>query len=124
MIEHFTIGAGIAFLLGLCFGSFLNVCIYRLPRGLSVVCPGSACPGCGKHIAPYDNIPVLSWLMLGGRCRNCRMRITPRYMAVELLTAFLFVACYRFTLGILPWTIKDAIFCFLIVGLIFTDAET
>jgi len=124
MIEHFAIGAVLAFLFGLCFGSFLNVCIYRLPRGLSVVYPGSMCPGCGKHIAPYDNIPVLSWLMLGGRCRNCKMRITPRYMVVELLMGVLFVASYHLALGILPAAIKYCVFCFLIVGLIFTDAET
>ncbi|HUO60920.1 MAG TPA: prepilin peptidase [Candidatus Acidoferrales bacterium] len=124
MIEHFALGAALAFILGLCFGSFLNVCIYRMPRGLSVVRPGSMCPGCGKPIAPYDNVPVLSWLMLRGRCRNCKMFITPRYMFVELLTAVLFVASYRLALGVLPAAIKGMVFCFLIVGLIFTDAET
>jgi leader peptidase (prepilin peptidase)/N-methyltransferase len=124
MIEHFAIGTAMAFVLGLCFGSFLNVCIYRLPRGFSVVHPGSMCPGCGKHIAPYDNIPVLSWLMLRGRCRNCKMSITPRYMIVELLTAVLFAASYHLALGVLPSAVKYCVFCFLILGLIFTDAET
>ncbi|HJT69103.1 MAG TPA: prepilin peptidase [Terriglobales bacterium] len=109
--------------LGLAFGSFLNVCIYRLPRGLSVVRPGSACPHCGKFIRFYDNIPVLSWLFLRGRCRACSARISPRYLVVELLTGGLFLLCYsRFglTLGML----KCAVLGFLLLGLIFTDAET
>ena len=108
---------------GLVFGSFLNVCIYRLPRGLSVVMPGSACPHCGNHIRPYDNIPVLSWLLLGGKCRNCKARITGRYALVELITASLFVACYLH-FGISLATLKCAVFGFLLIGLIFTDAET
>src|SRR5690348_12881000 len=82
------------FLFGLAFGSFLNVCIYRLPRGLSVVRPGSACPQCGKFIPFYDNIPVLSWLLLRGRCRACSARISPRYLIIELLTGALFLLCY------------------------------
>lgn len=72
---------------GLVFGSFFNVVIYRLPRGLNLSRPPSACPGCGAPIKPYDNIPVLSYLLLGGRCRKCRRRISPVYPAVELLTA-------------------------------------
>ena len=67
---------------GLIFGSFLNVCIYRLPRELSVVRPRSGCPGCERPIAAYDNIPVLSWLILRGRCRNCKISISPRYLIV------------------------------------------
>jgi leader peptidase (prepilin peptidase)/N-methyltransferase len=82
------------FLFGLLFGSFLNVCIYRLPRGLSVVWPGSACPHCEKPIAFYDNIPVFSWLILGGRCRNCKQKITPRYLMVEVINGLLFLSCY------------------------------
>ena len=82
------------FVLGLAFGSFLNVCIYRLPRDLSVVQPRSACPGCEQPIAFYDNIPVLSWLLLRGRCRNCTIRISPRYLVVEILTGAIFLACY------------------------------
>src|SRR2546425_2672902 len=88
-----VIASGI-FALGLTFGSFLNVCIHRMPLGLSVVYPGSACPGCKKPIRFYDNIPVLSWLILRGRCRNCGTRISPRYLVVELLTAILFLICY------------------------------
>ena len=111
------------FALGLAFGSFLNVCIYRMPRGLSVVHPRSRCPKCSAFISFYDNIPVLSWLILRGRCRKCQNRISPRYMVVELVTGLLFVLCYAhfgFTLA----TLKCCAFGFLILGLIFTDAET
>ena len=78
--------------LGAILGSFLNVVIHRLPRGESLVSPGSRCPECGTDIAPYDNVPVLSWLLLRGRCRHCGVRISPRYPAVELLTAAAFAA--------------------------------
>lgn len=115
--------AAAVFVLGLCFGSFLNVCIYRLPRDLSVVRPGSACPACKTPIHFYDNIPVLSWLLLRGRCRHCQAPITPRYAAVELLTAALFVGCYaRFGLSL--EALKFCVLAFLLLGLIFTDAET
>jgi leader peptidase (prepilin peptidase)/N-methyltransferase len=111
------------FLSGLAFGSFLNVCIYRLPRGLSVVVPRSACPLCKQPIAFYDNIPVVSWLILGGRCRQCKARISPRYLLIELLTGALFVACYGF-FGLTLSTLKYCALSFLLLGLIFTDAET
>jgi leader peptidase (prepilin peptidase) / N-methyltransferase len=74
-------------LLGAAIGSFLNVVIYRLPRGESLVSPPSRCPSCEAPIAPYDNIPVISWLLLRGRCRNCGAAISPRYPLVEALTA-------------------------------------
>lgn len=111
------------FVLGLLFGSFLNVCIYRMPRGLSVVWPGSACPSCKTSIKFYDNIPVLSWVLLRGRCRHCKAPISYRYMLVELLTAGLFLACYVH-LGLTLGALKCAVFAFLLVGLIFSDAET
>ncbi len=111
------------FVLGLAFGSFLNVCIYRLPLGLSVVTPRSACPQCKHPIALYDNVPVLSWLILGGRCRHCKARISPRYLTIELLTGALFLACYWF-FGPTLSTLKYCAFAFLLLGLIFTDAET
>jgi leader peptidase (prepilin peptidase)/N-methyltransferase len=111
------------FCMGLAFGSFLNVCVYRMPRDLSVVSPGSACPKCEKPIRFYDNIPVLSWLILGGVCRNCKTRITPRYVLVELLTACMFLACYWY-FGWSLATLKYCTFGFLLLGLIFTDAET
>lgn len=115
--------ASAIFVLGLCLGSFLNVCIYRLPLDLSVVTPGSACPKCKNGIAFYDNVPVLSWLILGGRCRNCKTKISSRYLFIELLTAVLFLACYWHS-GLTLATFKFCIFGFLVLGLIFTDAET
>lgn len=111
------------FVLGLAFGSFLNVCIYRLPRDLSVVHPRSACPHCERGIALYDNIPVLSWLILRGRCRHCHAGISPRYLVVELLTGGLFLACYAH-FGLTVETLKYVVFGYLLLGLIFTDAET
>ncbi len=77
-------------LLGLAIGSFLNVVIYRVPQGISVVSPRSACPSCGTQIAERDNIPVVSWLVLRGRCRNCQAPISARYPLVELSCAALF----------------------------------
>jgi len=112
-----------AFALGLCFGSFLNVCVYRLPRAMSVVAPRSSCPKCNSAIRWYDNVPVLSWIALLGRCRDCQTRISPRYMVVELLTGVLFALCYA-KLGLAFAALKCATFGFLLLGLIFTDAET
>ncbi len=77
--------------MGLIMGSFANVCIYRLPLGKSLIRPASACPACGRPIAPYDNIPLLSYLILLGRCRHCRARIGIRYPVVESLNALLYV---------------------------------
>ena len=111
------------FVLGLAFGSFLNVCIYRLPLDLSVVKPRSACPSCKRPIASYDNLPVVSWLILRGRCRNCKTKISARYLFVELLTGALFLVCYAY-FGLTLATLKYCVFGFLILGLIFTDAET
>jgi leader peptidase (prepilin peptidase)/N-methyltransferase len=82
----------VAALAGLLIGSFLNVVAWRLPRGESLVHPGSACPACGTPVKPYDNVPVLSWLLLRGRCRRCEARISARYPLVELATAVLYVA--------------------------------
>ena len=83
---------GFFFATGAIVGSFANVCIHRLPRGASVVQPGSRCPACGAPIAFYDNVPVVSWLVLGGRCRRCRAPISARYPLVETLVALLFLA--------------------------------
>jgi leader peptidase (prepilin peptidase)/N-methyltransferase len=170
-LVHFLIGV-FAFLFGVIFGSFLNVCIYRMAhyhvaevpgepgamrpgrkyhiringrpalfyceeaitaddgkvlyRGewrLSVVRPTSACPKCGHEIRPYDNIPVLSWIILRGRCRDCGEPISPRYAAIELLTGLLFLACFL-KFGAVLVTLKFCVFSFLVLGLIFTDAET
>jgi leader peptidase (prepilin peptidase)/N-methyltransferase len=111
------------FLFGLAFGSFLNVCIYRMPLGLSVVTPRSACPNCKRPIAFYDNLPVLSWLFLRGRCRHCKVGISPRYLLIEVLTGVLFLGCYAYA-GLTLATLKYCVFGFLLLGLIFTDAET
>jgi leader peptidase (prepilin peptidase) / N-methyltransferase len=86
-----TFGVVVVGLFGLLFGSFFNVCIARLPAGVSVVTPPSRCPSCRARILWYDNVPVLSYVLLGGRCRSCRARISLRYPAVEVATAVLFV---------------------------------
>ncbi len=147
------------FVFGLAFGSFLNVCIYRMPRriillddldqlerelaadpptadvlrpeierlrrevrSMSVAAGRSACPQCRTPIRALDNIPLVSWLVLGGRCRQCRKRISPRYLAVELTTALLFFGGYaRFGASLV--TVKLCLLSFLLLGLIFTDAE-
>jgi len=114
--------AGAVFVLGLLIGSFLNVCIRRIPSGVSVVFPASHCPACGAPIKPYDNIPVLSWLLLGGRCRGCKARISALYPAVELLTALLLLACYRI-FGLSVEALKWAVFSALLVVLTITDVR-
>src|SRR5438046_1890625 len=85
-------GIVLAALGGLIGGSFINVVAHRVPRGESVVSPGSRCPECGTPIKPYDNVPVLGWLLLRGRCRACGAAISPRYPLVEALTAALAVS--------------------------------
>lgn len=85
--------AAAAVALGLVVGSFLNVVIHRAPRGESIVRPRSRCPRCGRVLTPLENVPVLSWLALRGRCRGCRAPISPRYPLVELATAALFALC-------------------------------
>jgi len=82
------------FAFGCCIGSFLNVVVYRLPRDKSLVRPGSACPACGEHIRFYDNIPLISWLLLGRKCRYCKVPISPRYFVIELLTGLVFLGLF------------------------------
>ncbi|MCD6309733.1 MAG: prepilin peptidase [Candidatus Eremiobacteraeota bacterium] len=84
----------IAGIFGLIVGSFLNVCIYRIPRGMSIIVPGSACPECGHPLLWWENIPLISWLILKGRCRNCKEWISPRYFLVELLSGLIAVFLY------------------------------
>jgi len=83
------------FAFGCCIGSFLNVVIYRLPRDKSLVSPPSACPACGRRIRAYDNIPLISWLLLGRKCRYCKAPISVRYFAIELLTGLVFVGIFH-----------------------------
>ena len=108
------------FLFGLIIGSFLNVCILRIPGGKSIVMPASACPKCGAPIRPYDNIPVLSYLFLRGKCRSCQTPISKMYPLVELITGILFLACY-IAFGLSVETLKWAVFSAIMVVLVFTD---
>jgi len=106
---------------GACIGSFLNVCIHRLPRRVSIVTPRSACPGCGRLIAWHDNIPVLSYLVLRGRCRHCKAAISPRYPLVEAATCLLFVLLFL-KHGVTPQFAVQAVFVAALVALIVIDA--
>src|SRR5579863_5875175 len=108
------------FIFGLLIGSFLNVCIIRIPQRKSIVMPASACPKCGAPILPYDNIPALSWALLGGKCRACKAKISGMYPLVELLTALLFLGCYA-AFGLTTEALKWAIFSALVIVLVFTD---
>jgi leader peptidase (prepilin peptidase)/N-methyltransferase len=108
------------FLFGITVGSFLNVCITRIPEDISIVSPGSRCPRCGTPIKPYDNVPVLGWLWLRGKCRSCRLPISPMYPLIELTTGLLFVAAFL-EFGITQATVKWVFFTCLIVILAVTD---
>ena len=108
------------FFTGLCIGSFLNVCIYRIPLGKSIVSPGSSCPHCGISISFLDNIPILSFLLLRGKCRACGQRISIQYPLVELLCGLAFFACARVWL-FAPPTYVNSLFLAIIIILIFTD---
>jgi len=111
-------------LFGLMVGSFLNVCIGRLPAGDSIVRPGSRCPKCGTPIAWYDNIPVVSYLVLGGRCRACRAAISLRYPLIELATAFAFVLQGLAVGDDPPLLGARLVFTALLIALFGTDLET
>jgi leader peptidase (prepilin peptidase)/N-methyltransferase len=110
------------FFLGLCVGSFLNVVIARVPYGESIVRPRSRCPKCGHQLSWFENIPLLSWIALRGRCRNCKAPISARYPMVELLTGLLFLACLRR----FDWTyelVPALVLIVLLVPLTFIDLE-
>lgn len=114
--------AWFAFVFGLLVGSFLNVVIHRVPRGESVVSPGSHCPACGAPVRPRDNVPLISYALLGGRCRRCRASISPLYPAVELVTGLLFLGV-ALTEGPTPAALVGMWFAAVIVALIFIDAR-
>ena len=111
-----------AFAVGAAVGSFLNVCIARWPLELSVVSPPSRCPKCGHGIRWYENIPILGWLMLRGRCSGCRLPISPRYPAVELAVALIWVAC-AWWIGPSVTGVRMAVLATTLLGIALTDLE-
>ena len=112
-----------ATLVGACVGSFLNVCVYRLPEGHSVISPRSRCPVCETPIAWYDNLPVMSWLLLRGKCRTCGAPFSVQYAIVELATALLWLAAVvRF--GASWHALAVALFFTLLLGIALTDLRT
>src|SRR5215813_7329204 len=114
--------AASAFVLGLIFGSFLNVVIYRVPRGESIVYPGSHCGACGAPVKAFDNIPLLSFALLGGRCRSCRARIPFSYPMVELCAGLIFVAIV-FKTGPSWEALLDFAFACVMIALVVIDAR-
>lgn len=122
MTSDLVLLCAVAGAFGLLFGSFLNVCIYRIPRDLSVVLPRSFCPECGHSISAYDNIPLFSYVLLKGRCRACKKSIGLRYPLVEFTTAVLFALVawrYGWTLSAVKWAIFES----LMVALFWIDLE-
>jgi leader peptidase (prepilin peptidase)/N-methyltransferase len=117
IISYITI-----FLFGSVVGSFLNVCIYRIPRNLSIITPSSRCPLCNNTIKPWDNIPILSYILLKGRCRTCKGKISFRYPLVEFLNAILYVfALWRFGVGL--YILLYFIFCSALIVITFIDLD-
>ncbi|HEX4518165.1 MAG TPA: prepilin peptidase [Gaiellaceae bacterium] len=114
--------AALAFLPGLAIGSFLNVVAARIPARISIVAPRSCCPGCSSEIAWYDNIPIVSYLLLRGRCRGCKGSISLKYPLVELTTAVLVSACIL-DFGVTPTALVAAVFCATLVVITVTDLE-
>jgi leader peptidase (prepilin peptidase) / N-methyltransferase len=117
-----VIGFVFVFILGALVGSFLNVVIHRVPREESIAFPNSHCPKCNTPIKPYDNIPILGWLVLGGKCRACKESISIRYPAVELMHALLWVLVF-WHFGFTPFLPIGLIFVSTLVALMFIDAE-
>jgi leader peptidase (prepilin peptidase)/N-methyltransferase len=109
-------------LFGACIGSFLNVCAYRLPLGKSIVRPRSRCTSCGRTLSWFDNLPVLSWVALGGRCRTCGAKVSWMYPAVETVTALMFVLTYL-TYGLTPLGAVRALFGCALIVLFVTDLQ-
>ncbi|GCD12870.1 prepilin peptidase [Clostridium tagluense] len=111
------------FILGLLIGSFLNVCIYRIPRGESIAYPPSHCTSCGNNIKSYDLIPVISWIFLSGKCRNCGQKISIRYALVELSTAILFLLAY-FQYGVSIFLLRYLILIPFLIVIAMIDHDT
>jgi leader peptidase (prepilin peptidase)/N-methyltransferase len=110
--------------IGLCVGSFLNVVVYRLPRNMSLIRPGSHCPHCGTRLRGYDNVPVLSYLALGGRCRFCGGRISLRYPAIELINMLLWLTWLRrFAEASLLFAFVAMAACSVLICIAFIDYE-
>lgn len=109
-------------IVGLCVGSFLNVCAYRLPLGESIVHPRSRCTSCGRTLTWFDNVPVLSWAALGGRCRNCKQPVSWMYPAVEVVTALVFVITYL-TYGLTLLSLVRVVFACALIVLFVTDLQ-
>jgi leader peptidase (prepilin peptidase)/N-methyltransferase len=112
----------VVFVLGAIIGSFLNVVIHRYPREQSIVFPGSRCPECFTPIKPYDNIPILSWLLLMGRCRSCKAPISAQYILVELANALFYVAAYLHV-GLSPTFFALAAIVSMTIALIYIDLQ-
>lgn len=117
-----TMLGAFAFLFGACWGSFLNVCISRWPKELSVVSPRSRCPNCEREIRWYENIPILGWILLGGKCAGCKQKISMQYPIVELTVALLWLAC---ALYFDDWftALRAAVFGTVMLGIAVTDAK-
>ncbi|HYA53062.1 MAG TPA: prepilin peptidase [Streptosporangiaceae bacterium] len=117
-----ALGPTLAGIFGALFGSFLNVCILRLPSDESVVSPPSRCPGCGSRISWYDNLPIVSWFILRGRCRRCRQSISIQYPLIELAVALIWAGmAYRYGLGLVA--LRGAILFTILLGIAMTDAR-
>ena len=116
------LGVVVAGVFGALLGSFLNVCVYRLPRDESIVTPRSRCPRCGKGIAWYDNVPMLSWLALRARCRHCGAPISVQYPLVELAVALIWAGCFAWR-GLSLEALAAAVFVTLLLGIALTDAQ-
>ena len=95
MFLEYPFDYAVVFMLGTLFGSFANVCIYRLPQRLSIICPGSHCPSCQEALRPWQNIPLLSYLLLGGQCARCKTAISLRYPLIELSNGLLYIFLYH-----------------------------
>jgi len=110
------------FTFGSIIGSFLNVVIWRIPRQESIVSPPSHCPSCNNNIAPYDNIPMISWLILGGKCRHCKQKISSRYFFVELITGLLTLSMVV-TFGLSPELFINLIFVYMLISITYIDYD-